>query len=102
MAEEKKAGHAAHTQDAQERGLPGTMLRPIKVTMMGAGSGFTPRLTSDILNIPGNLGGTIALVDIDASRLHTMVGLLTRLVNRGRVHSPELAPRPHRMLYNAP
>ena len=81
MAEEKKAGHAAHTQDAQERGLPGTMLRPIKVTMMGAGSGFTPRLTSDILNIPGNLGGTIALVDIDASRLHTMVGLLTRLVS---------------------
>ena len=82
MADEKKAGHVAHTQDAQEKGLPGTMLRPIKVTMMGAGSGFTPRLTNDIFSIPGNQGGTIALVDIDENRLTTMVKLLTKLAEQ--------------------
>jgi alpha-galactosidase len=78
MADEK--GHAAHTKDSGEKGLPGTMRRPIKVTMMGAGSGFTPRLTSDILAIPGNLGGTIALVDIDEGRLKTMQGLIGKLI----------------------
>lgn len=82
MADENKSGHAAHTQDAQERGLPGTMLRPIKVTMMGAGSGFTPRLTSDILSIPGNQGGTIALVDVDANRLDTMTRLIGRFIEQ--------------------
>jgi alpha-galactosidase len=68
MADEKAAGHAAHTQAMEgSRGLAGTMGRPIKVTMMGAGSGFTPRVVSDILQIPGEQGGTIALVDIDTS-----------------------------------
>jgi hypothetical protein len=60
-----KAGHTAHTKSAEAVGLPGQMRRPIKVTMLGAGSGFTPTLVNDILRIPGEQGGTIALVDID-------------------------------------
>ena len=67
----KILGHSAHTQDAAARGLPGNILRPIKITMMGAGSGFTPRLMNDVLRIPGDQGGTIALVDIDRERLAT-------------------------------
>ena len=67
-----KLGHAAHTQDAATRGLPGAMPRPIKLTMLGAGSGFTPRLLNDLFRIPGEQGGTIALVDIDRDRLATM------------------------------
>lgn len=73
-------GHTSHTQSAESKGLPGVMSRPIKVTMLGAGSGFTPRVTNDILRIPGQQGGTIALVDIDAERLRTMHGLIERLV----------------------
>ena len=33
-------GHAAHTQTASTSGMPGKMKRPIKLTMLGAGSGF--------------------------------------------------------------
>ncbi len=76
----KVSGHAAHTQDAAAQGLPGTMLRPIKLTMLGAGSGFTPRLVNDVLRIPGNQGGVIALVDIDRSRLTTMHKLIEKLI----------------------
>jgi alpha-galactosidase len=76
----KLSGHAAHTQDAAAQGLPGAMLRPIKITMLGAGSGFTPRLVNDVIHIPGNLGGVIALVDIDTERLSTMRRLITKLV----------------------
>jgi len=75
----KQIGHADHTKDAAARGLPGSLLRPIKITMLGAGSAFTPRLMNDILRIPGDQGGTIALVDIDRERLDTMVKLITRL-----------------------
>lgn len=82
MADEKKEGHAAHTKDSAQAGLRGTMLRKIKVTMLGAGSGFTPRLTNDILSIPGNIGGTIALVDIDTNRLETMHKLINRLIEQ--------------------
>ena len=75
-------GHAAHTQDAAQRGLPGFMARPIKITMLGAGSGFTPRLVNDVLRIPGaQRGGTIALVDIDRERLRTMHALIGKLVD---------------------
>jgi alpha-galactosidase len=73
-----KSGHAAHTQDASQRGLTGEMPRPIKLTFLGAGSFFAPRLVNDLLRIPGNRGGTIALVDIDARRL----GLTARLVRK--------------------
>ncbi|MDB6169183.1 MAG: glycoside hydrolase [Verrucomicrobia bacterium] len=75
----KQIGHADHTKDAAARGLNGAMLRPVKITMLGAGSAFTPRLMNDILRIPGDQGGTIALVDIDRERLDTMVKLVTRL-----------------------
>jgi alpha-galactosidase len=78
---EHEAGHGAHTHDARTAGLPGAFDRPIKVTMMGAGSGFTPRLTNDILAIPGNKGGTIALVDIDPERLGVMHKLIEKLIS---------------------
>ena len=78
----KQIGHADHTKDAAARGLPGKLLRPVKITMLGAGSAFTPRLMNDILRIPGDQGGTIALVDIDRERLDTMVKLITRLTQQ--------------------
>ena len=76
----RNQGHAAHTQEASSIGLPGSFHRPIKVTMMGAGSGFTPTLTKDILLTPGNVGGTIALVDIDTTRLATMQKLINKII----------------------
>jgi alpha-galactosidase len=76
----KLSGHAAHTQDTATQGLPGVLQRPIKLTMLGAGSGFTPRLVNDVLRIPGNQGGVIALVDIDLGRLRTMHQLIRRIV----------------------
>jgi len=81
-ASPKQIGHADHTKDAAARGLPGNFLRPIKITMLGAGSAFTPRLMNDILRIPGDQGGTIALVDIDRERLATMTKLITRLAEQ--------------------
>ncbi len=75
----KVSGHAAHTQDASAQGLPGKFQRPIKLTMFGAGSGFTPSLVNDVLRIPGNRGGVIALVDTDRSRLDTMRKLVVKL-----------------------
>jgi alpha-galactosidase len=83
MANERAAGHAAHTRSSDRGpGLPGRMPRPIKVTMIGAGSGFTPRLMNDILRIPGADRGEIALVDVDRGRLATMRRLVLRLVER--------------------
>lgn len=79
-SEEQKKGHQAHTQDAAARGLPGSVQRPLRITMLGAGSGFTPRLVNDVLRIPGNCGGTIALVDIDEERLATMHGLIGKVI----------------------
>jgi len=73
-------GHAAHTQASEDKGLPGKMRRPIKVTMLGAGSGFTPRVVNDILKIPNQAGGTVALVDIDNSRLVMMAKLIGKLL----------------------
>ena len=83
MAPSKKtklSGHAAHTHDSAAQSLPGEILRPIKLTMLGAGSGFTPRLANDVLRIPGNQGGVIALVDIDLGRLRTMQKLVSKLI----------------------
>lgn len=77
----KTKGHSEHTKAAdQQRGLPGKLGRPIKITMLGAGSGFTPRLMNDVLLIPGADRGEIALVDIDKHRLKTMYQLISRLV----------------------
>jgi alpha-galactosidase len=67
-----------------EKGLRGTMDRPIKLTFLGAGSFFTPRLINDLLRIPGERGGTIALVDIDAKRLRVSQRLIVRLLARRR------------------
>jgi len=75
-------GHSEHTKSAQATGLPGSFLRPIKITMLGAGSGFTPRLVNDVVRIPGNLGGTVALVDIDGVRLKTMHQLIEKLLKK--------------------
>jgi len=67
-------GHVAHTQAADSaQGLAGEMRKPIKLTMLGAGSGFTPRLVSDVVQIEGNPPGEICLVDTDAKRLARMV-----------------------------
>jgi alpha-galactosidase len=62
-------GHAGHTKAADSKGLAGHFLRPVKVTMLGAGSFFTRQLVNDLIRTPGNRGGTIALVDIDQRRL---------------------------------
>ena len=82
MATDSNKGHASHTQDANEIGLRGQMRRPIKITMFGAGSAFTPRLVNDVLRIPGEQGGTIALVDIDKTRLTTMQRLVQKLIQQ--------------------
>ncbi len=58
------------------------MPRPIKLTFLGAGSIFTPRLVSDILSIPGGRGGTLALVDFDPRPLLTMQQLINRLADK--------------------
>lgn len=76
----KSKGHIEHTKSAdRQTGLPGKISRPIKITMLGAGSAFTPRLVSDVLRISGADRGEIALVDIDCERLQTMGVLIQRL-----------------------
>lgn len=82
QVEELAKGHAAHTQDASSIGLPGSMSRPINVVILGAGSVFTTRLLNDILQIPGEKGGTISLVDIDVSRLETMKSVIETLTQK--------------------
>ena len=76
----RAAGHAAHTQNAATRGLAGRFDRPVKLTFLGAGSFFAPRLVSDLIKTPGNRGGTIALVDIDAPRLALTHRLVRKLI----------------------
>jgi alpha-galactosidase len=73
-------GHAAHIRSAAATGLPGRVGRPIKLTFLGAGSFFAPSLINDVLRIPGQQGGTIALVDIDPARLALSARLIRRLV----------------------
>jgi alpha-galactosidase len=53
-----------------------------KVTLMGAGSGFTPRLFCDIMQIPDIDGGTIGLVDVDAKRLKLSAGVLKVMADK--------------------
>jgi alpha-galactosidase len=77
--------HSFPTPDPTLEGLPGRIRRPVKVTMLGAGSSFTPHLMNDILRIPGIGRGEIALVDIDRDRLSTMAKVVRRLMReRGR------------------
>lgn len=80
-------GHAAHTQTAAALGLPGAISRRIKLTFLGAGSFFTPRLVNDLVRIPGEKGGTVALVDIDEARLRISARLVRKLlVSLGKSH----------------
>ena len=51
-----------------------------KITLLGAGSGFTQPLFTDILNITGLDEGVIGLVDIDGARLAVNVKLLHRIL----------------------
>ena len=52
----------------------------VKVTLLGAGSGFTQPLFTDILQIEGLDSGVIGLVDIDAKRLEVSVKLMEKLI----------------------
>jgi alpha-galactosidase len=82
-AADANRGHAAHTKAAEDQsGLPGEIYRPINVTVIGAGSMFTPRLMNDILRVPGAESGRINLVDLDPERLGTMRQLIERLVEQ--------------------
>ena len=49
--------------------MPDSTIRPLNVTMLGAGSFFTYSILKDIVQIPGNSGGSLRLVDVDESRL---------------------------------
>jgi len=82
MSNESTQGHASHTQTVETQGLPGVMHRPIKVVMLGAGSFFTPSILNDILRTPGEQGGELALVDIDAGRLEPMRKMVALMVER--------------------
>ncbi len=74
-------GHQEHTKEADaDVGLPGKLSRSIKLTMLGAGSAFTPRLVNDVLRMPGAEAGEIALVDVDVERLTTMHALIQKLI----------------------
>jgi alpha-galactosidase len=81
MADENKAGHAAHTKaaDSQE-GLKGRIDRPLSVTFLGAGSGFCPTLCKDVLLIPGADRGEFRLVDVDTERLSMMHKVIERVI----------------------
>lgn len=52
-----------------------------KITLLGAGSGFTQPLFTDILNIDGLDEGIIGLIDIDKARLDVNLKLMTRLLD---------------------
>ncbi|MGE9271568.1 MAG: alpha-glucosidase/alpha-galactosidase [Verrucomicrobiales bacterium] len=78
--DESKVGAAAHTQAAQSNELSGDFCRQIKVTILGAGSFFTSRLLNDVVQIPGNPGGEIALVDIDPKRLAPVKKIVEKLL----------------------
>lgn len=51
-----------------------------KITLLGAGSGFTQPLFTDILLVDGMDRGTIGLVDIDKKRLDVNVKLMHKII----------------------
>jgi alpha-galactosidase len=80
MGKTRQRSHPERPQDpAAQAGLPGEFPRPIRLTVLGAGGGFTLQLLNDVLRAPGSQGGEIALVDTDAERLKTMQLLIERL-----------------------
>lgn len=62
-------------------GLSGSMPKPIRVAMIGAGSFFTNSVLKDVLLIPENQGGELRLVDIDATRLELSGRLMQKIVD---------------------
>lgn len=73
-------GHAAHCQPDSRAGLPGTMPRPVVVTMLGAGSFFTNSILKDVVLIPGNQGGELRLIDIEEDRLKLAERLMLKII----------------------
>lgn len=73
--------HLDHVKPDSRIGLPGEMRRKINVTMIGAGSFFTNSILKDVTLIPGNLGGELRLVDIDAGRLELTRRLMQKIVD---------------------
>jgi len=57
-------------------------MRPINVTMLGAGSFFTSSILKDVLLIPNNSGGELRLIDIDERRLRLSESLLCKIVEQ--------------------
>ncbi len=73
-------GHVEHSQAMEtQEGMPGSFHRPIKVTFMGAGSGFTLFLLGDILRIPRRKRVELVLVDIDRKRLEIIYKLCRKI-----------------------
>lgn len=80
MAEDQYSeSHYSHTRSA-DLAAAGEAKAGIKVVMLGAGSGFTEPLVTDILHIPSLKGGEIALVDIDPERLEIAHQLVEKIV----------------------
>ncbi|MBN1352021.1 alpha-galactosidase [candidate division KSB1 bacterium] len=52
----------------------------MKITMLGAGSGFTQPLATDILHLNSITSGTFALVDIDGERLALARKLIEKII----------------------
>lgn len=72
-------GHASHMKSAEL--LQGEAKgQHIKVIMLGAGSAFTQRLVTDVLNVSALTGGEIALVDIDTARLELADQLIQKVI----------------------
>lgn len=92
------ASHATHSQLIDETGLPGAMPRPIVVTMLGAGSFFTNSILKDVVLIPGNQGGELRLVDIDAHRLGLAEKLMRKIVEEsGQDHKWKVSATTNRL-----
>lgn len=74
--------HLDHSKADKKLGLPGQMKRPLNVTMIGAGSGFTNAILKDVVLIPGSLGGELRLIDVDAERLELSRGLMAKILEK--------------------
>lgn len=73
-------GHAEHSESAGPRpGMAGEVPRHLKVTMLGAGSGFTTVVLNDILLIPGLRSVELALVDTDRARLALVTKVMKKI-----------------------
>jgi len=96
MATTQAKSSEDHTQDASQPGLPGEFIRPIKVTMLGAGSGFTSKIISDILHIRGLQGGTFALVDVDRKRLKIVERLIKLMLEERGITNWKVVASPDR------